>query len=258
MKVKIERVPYPSFRNDEFPTVYGQTIHICEKHDMRRLYLEKTYDELISFRPTIESLTVYLRKNAKLAHIGSLDVERDKYTQTLNKIVRDFEQASTYLPEFHPHYEILEALLAKHNTKTIAAASRAAETERLLRLEADVRADSTIQTAFDVFGLTPVIKRLFEANHEYEDCFEQYIAEKSEEQRIDVSLLRRECSKALVQFFDAVQYSAFIYEDIDYMPLINELIKLNQYYIQQLKARATRRQNGKKTNEEPPIPPMQD
>jgi hypothetical protein len=97
---------------------------------------------------------------------------------------------------------------------------------------------------------------LFEANREYETLFREYIAEKSEEQRIDVVGLRRDCSKTLVQFFDAVQYSAYIHDDVDYTPLINELTKLHQYYIAQLKARATRRKNGKKTDEEPPIQPM--
>jgi hypothetical protein len=40
------------------------------------------------------------------------------------------------------------------------------------------------------------------------------------------------------------------------MPLINELVKLNEYYNRQLNARITRRKNGKKTDEEPSIPPM--
>ncbi|MDR1880522.1 MAG: hypothetical protein LBQ78_06275, partial [Tannerellaceae bacterium] len=55
---------------------------------------------------------------------------------------------------------------------------------------------------------------------------------------------------------DAVQYSAYLHEAPDYMPLISELRELNRYYIQQLKARAARRKNGKNTEEEPPIEPM--
>jgi hypothetical protein len=38
-----------------------------------------------------------------------------------------------------------------------------------------------------------------------------------------------------------------------YSTKVNELNQLAAYYIQQLKARATRRKNGVKTDEEPPI-----
>lgn len=254
MKVKIDRVPYPSLRNDEFPVVYGQTVSICEKHDMQSLHLEKSFGELISFRPSIESLTVYLRKNTKQTQISELDFERDTLANAVVRTVRGIEHVT--LPQVRSHYETLEALLSKHSLKTVATDTRAAETERLQRFETDVNADDAVQTAFAALGLTPVITRLFETNREYEATFREYIADKSLEQHVDVSLLRRNCSKALIQFLDAVQYSAYVYEEPDYTPLINELIKLNQYYIQQLKARATRRKNGKATGEEPPIPPM--
>jgi hypothetical protein len=254
MKVKIERVHYASLRNDEFPTVYGQTINVCEKYDMPSLHLEKSYSELTSFRPVLESLTVYLRKNAKLAQAGKVEVERDTLTNTVTRVVKGY--AYIDIPEIHSHYEVLDALLTKHNVRTIAKSSHAAETERLLVLETDVNAGQAIQDAFAAFGLTPIVRRLFEANREYEALFREYITEKSEEQRIDVSLLRRNCSKALVQFLDAVQYSAYVYDDLDYMPFINEITKLHRYYTAQLKARATRRKNGKKTEEEPPIQPM--
>jgi hypothetical protein len=55
---------------------------------------------------------------------------------------------------------------------------------------------------------------------------------------------------------DAVQYSAYVYEDGEYTPLVAEIQTLNRYYTQQLKARAARRKSGAKAEEEPPIPPM--
>jgi hypothetical protein len=256
MKEKIDRVPYSSLRNDEFPVVYNQTVNICERHDMRSLHLEKSYGELLSFRPQLDSLTVYLRKNLKLAIAGKSETERDVLINTVQRVTKSFEH--TELQDIQPHYYVLNALLEKHNARTIAKSSNAAETERLLLLETDVKASPQAQAAITALGLTPVVTRLFEANHEYEFSFRDYITSKSEEQRIEVVPLRRDCSKSIVQFIDAVQYSAYVYEDLDYMPFINELKKLNQYYITQLKARATRRQNGKKTDEEPAIPPMEE
>jgi hypothetical protein len=255
MKIKIVRIHYANLRNNEFPVVYGQTVGICEKYGMDALHLGKSYNELIAFRPALESLTVYLRKNEKLALAGKTDVERDMLINIVNRVVKGYENVT--LPEVALHFDVLNALLNKHQTRTIAAAPRVAETERLLLLENDVNAGAEVQAAFAAFGLTPVVTRLFAANHEYEAQFREYIAEKSEEPNVDIVLLRRECTNALAQFFDAVQYSAYVYEELDYMPFVNELTALNQYYNRQLNARAARRKNGKKTDDEPAIPPME-
>ncbi|MDR3327363.1 MAG: DUF6261 family protein, partial [Prevotellaceae bacterium] len=180
MKVKIERVRYASLRNDEFPVVYEQTVSICEKHRVESLHLEKTFSELVSFRPALESLTVHLRKNEKLARSGKVEVERDTLINGVKRVLKGYEHIDS--PEIRPHFEVLDALFAKHAVQTIAAASNAAETERLLLLEAEVNAGQAIQAAFAALGLTPVVKRLFEANREYEVLFREYIGEKSEEQ----------------------------------------------------------------------------
>ncbi|MDR2286515.1 MAG: DUF6261 family protein [Prevotellaceae bacterium] len=121
-------------------------------------------------------------------------------------------------------------------------------------VETDINASAEIQTALSNFGLRPVMNRLFAANKEYDALFREYITEKSTEEHIDVAELRKKCTKALGQFFDAVQYCAFAYEDVDYSPLINELEQLSVYYNQRLRARATRRKN-KTAGDEPVIDP---
>jgi hypothetical protein len=254
MNVKIERIPYQGLRNDEFPTVYGQTVGIGEKYDLEHLHLEKSFGELLSFRQNIEGLTVYLRKNKKLTQAGGYDMERDTLANTLNRVVRDFSMVE--MPEIRSHHDVLAALLEKHQFKTVATDSRAAETERLLRFESDVTGNEAVQTALTALGLMPVAVQLFVVNRKYDEIFRDYIAEKSETQQINVVALRRAASKAMIQFLDAVQYSAYLYEELDYTPLVNELRQLNLYYIQQLKARAVRRKNGKKIEEEPSIEPM--
>ena len=257
MKSIIERVHYTEFRNDEFPVYYSQILGICDKHNPTVLHLEKSYGELSSFREPFKSVTVFIRQHEKLAHAGKLDVERDTVATNLVKLVKSFRSIAA--PEQLVHIELIDALLEKHKIKTVAASSRAAETERLLIFEADVKAGGEqLQNAFAEFKLTSYVDRLIAANKEYDALFREYITDKSEEQRINIATLRKAAGKALTQFFDAVQYSAYIYENRDYKPLINELNLLNRYYIQQLKSRATRRKNGQTTDAEPSIAPMPD
>jgi glutathione S-transferase len=253
MKEKIERIRYTALRVDEFTLVAIYTIDICGKYNNEILYLGKSYGELSSFRSALESLQVNVRKNEKLIRLGKLDTERGSLIRCVNNVVNNFEGVN--LPEISESYEILSALLDKHKTKTIASDSRTSETERLQKLEADVNASSDIQEAFRRFGLQAVVNRLFVANREYDAMFREYIADESTKERIDITELRKNCTKTLGQYFDAVQYCAFAYDNIDYRPLINELKQLSAYYNQQLKARATRRKNGKTTDEEPPIEP---
>jgi hypothetical protein len=256
MKVKIERIKYTNLRFDEFILVVIYTIDICGKYNNTALHLDKSYNELSSFRPVLESLKVYVRKNAKMTVLGELDNERDILIRCIIFAVNAFEGID--IPEIRERYEVLSTLLNNHKAKTIANDSRTSETERLQKLEIDINASAEIQSAFASFGLQPVVNRLFAANREYDVIFREYIAEKSAQERIDTAELRKNSTKALNQYLDAVQYCAFAHEEIDYTPLINELKQLNAYYTQQLNARAARRKNAKTTDKEPRIEPPTD
>jgi hypothetical protein len=253
MKVKIERIRYASLRLDEFVLVAIYIIDIGGQHNNVVLHLDKSFGELSEFRPVLESLKVYVRKNEKLIFLGQLDSERGALIRSVNNVVAGFE--NTDIPEIREGYEILSTLLDNHNAKTIAKSSRTAETERLQKLEAEINASAEIQSAIEKLGLQSVITRLFASNKKYNDVFREYIAEQSAKEHIDAIDLRKKCTKALGQYFDAIQYCAFAHEDLDYTPLINELKQLSAYYNQQLKARATRRKSSNAAKEEPPIEP---
>jgi hypothetical protein len=251
MKKNIERIDLSHLRNDEFALVVLYIIIIGGKYDVRKLFLEKSYNELLSFRSPLESMKIYVRKNEKMGKLGDLDRERDIMIICINNTVKSFRNVE--LPEINPHYEILSTLLNAHQSKTIATDNRTSETERLQKLETAINASAEIQKAFQIFGLEPVKNRLFAANKEYDTLFQEYIAEKSTEERMDVVTLRKNCTKAVGQYFDAVQYCAFAHEENDYSPLIKELSELSAYFNQQLKIRATRRKSGKNTSEDPSI-----
>lgn len=256
MKIKIERFPVHELWNNEFPQMALHVISIGQKYDMRRMNLNKSFDELNSFTAQLEAMRVSEGKNAKNALKEMNDRERDILINAFRKVVDAVEKVE--LPSIRPHYELLNALLTKHKASSIASTGNISETQRITMLENDINADSDIQNAIETLIPQDIVPRLFESNREYGTLFREIIADKSMEEKQDVSLLRKSFTKAMGQFFDAIQYCAFEHEDIDYMPLIREIEKLNAYYRQQLKARATRRKNGKKVNEEEPIIPPEE
>ncbi len=256
MKTKIVRPHYANLRNNEYPLAVERTIGIAEKYDMQGMNLGRSSGILTGFRPRLLTMKVYVRKNKKIEAAGLLDSERDTLVKAFRGVVKALVDVE--LPQIKPHCALLNELLDSHKTQTIAGAGLSTETERLNNLEKDIIAGREIQTAITALGLQAVVTRMFDANREYETLFREIIADKSVAEHIDIPALRRECNKALGQFFDAIQYCAFEHEDIDYTGLVNEINQLNNYYRTQLKARATRRKNGKDTdNEEPIVPPAE-
>jgi hypothetical protein len=251
MKVNIERLNYNQLRNDEVIMVVIYLITICSKYDNKKLFLEKSYEELASFLPLLESLKVHVRKNKKVEQLNNLDAERDTLINCFCKVVKSFSPVE--IPEISTACGVLSALLEAHQAKTIASDNRLSETERLQKLEADIRDSVEVQNAIQQLELQVVVNRLFAANKEYSILFQDYIAEKSAREQVDVLALRKSSLKALGQYFDAVQYCAFAHEENDYTGLVKELSQLVAYVNQQLKTRATRRKNSKDTTEEPSI-----
>jgi hypothetical protein len=256
MKTKITRINYGRLRNHEFILVVIYTINLCGKYDNKKLYLDKSYEELLEFRPVLESIKVYVHKNEKLNLLGVLDIERDTLITCTNNTVKSFRDID--LPDISIHYEVLAKLLSSHQTKTIASDSRTSETERLLKFEEEVMASPAIQAAFQAFNLQPIINRLFAINRQYDALFQEYIEEKGTDKRIDMVDLRKRCTKALGQYFDAVQYCAFAHEENDYQQLIDKLEQLSVYYNQQIKKRAARRKSDKKADDATIEPPTDD
>jgi hypothetical protein len=254
MKIKIIRIRYGNLRNDEFVAAYKQTIDICEAHNIHVLRVEKSYGELSSLRSEIDGLKVQLRTNSLLSQMTATDFERDLLINGITRVVKSYQALD--FPEITPYVKLLSPLLERHDTRTIAAAARTVETERLDKLEKEINADAALQEAFAKLNLASAVQRLFESNQQYKNLFRQYIAESGAEPTVNIVELRSRCTKALMQFFDAVEYSSYLYDDLDYAPFVAEATRLHQYYNQQLKARETRHKNGKKTSEEPPIPPM--
>lgn len=256
MKVKISRIDYQGLWNSEFTGVVQRTVSIAGKYKTGEIHLGKSYDELAAFVPQLDGMIKYVYKSEKLEAAGELDAERDTLIKAAVNIVKSFGTIHqlSWVVSMH---DTVSSLFERNNAAGISTANLSAETERINALEKDYLSDSAARSAATAFGLSAIMERLFAANREYETIFRDYIADKSIGPRIDIPALRRTCSKALGQFFDAVEYCAYEHTDIDYLPLVNELNTLNTYYRTRLKARATWRKNNSNDRGET-IPPPED
>jgi len=90
-------------------------------------------------------------------------------------------------------------------------------------------------------------------NSQFDSLYMQRNNENSAIETVDSRAIRTETDKALKAFFDAFEIFSAEYDEPDYQTPANELNEFISHYKAQLKARTTRRHEGKEVHTETPI-----
>lgn len=252
MKVKIFRVPLKSFRNSEYTIFVSQLVAIFMKYNAELLHLKKSFERLKAFIPDLEKIKAQELGSAYSNLIHNLDVQRDNLFNAIVNQVKNIEKSG--LTSLAEHVVVLNRLLDKHG-RDIATANYNAETKRLNDLLAEISTNAEVSAAIVATNLSLFVDELRTVNTEFNSKFMQRTEEDSAVEVIDARAIRTESDKALVAFFDAFEFCSTEYDDLDYQTPANELNELISHYKTQLKARDTRRANGKDTTTEEAIAP---
>lgn len=248
--IKINRVNLQSLWNTEFPQYIHQMVDISEKHNAEELHLRKSLDRLKAVLPNVDKIMAYERKNAFSNQLSEADVERDIYINAIIEQVKSFENIS--LPEIVVHYQVMDRLFDIHG-RDIARTNRVSETERINDLLTTVENSTEVTAAVTALNLSNFFNLLKQANDRFGLLFKQQTEEKASAEPVDSKSIRSEASKRFTAYLTAIEFCSTEYEEADYKPLVNELNALADYYNTRLKARDTRRKNGKNVSNEPPI-----
>jgi len=250
MTVKLNRFATSNLRNSEYTIFINQFAQIVVKYQPETLHLAKSFQKVNAMLPAIAKIKAQETSSALSNQLHDLDNERDTL---FNAIVAQAKTMSKLnLPTIKPHTEVLNSFLDKHG-RDIATASLNAETKRLADLLNDYEATPTVKTAIAGLNLKLLFDQLLIANNNFAALFLQRTEEDAATEKVDARAIRIETDKILTAFLNAIEYCSAEYDDKDYSPLANELNDLIGYYKTQLKARNTRRSNGKDVSVEPEI-----
>jgi len=252
MHVKISRLALKSLRNSEYTMFISQLVAILLKYNLDALQLRKSFDRLVALTPELDKIVAQDLSSAYSNKIRDLDVQRDNLFAAIVSMVKNLEKSG--IIALTPHVTLLKRLLDKHG-RDIAEAGYSAETKRLNDFLADIATSPDLMTAITATNLALFIDQLRAVNTEFASKFMTRVEESSATEVVNAREIRVESDKALLAFFNAIEFCSSEYEDLDYVTPANELNELITYYKTMLKARESRRMAGKDTSVEAPIEP---
>jgi hypothetical protein len=252
MHVKISRLAFKSLRNSEYTMFVSQSVAIFMKYDAQALRLNKSFDRLLALIPDLDKIKAQDFGSAYSNMIRDLDMQRDNLFSAIVSMVKNLEKSG--IATLAPHVELLKRLLNKHG-RDIAEAGYSAETKRLNDFLVEISTNANLMAAITATNLALFIDQLRAVNTEFASKFMTRVEESSATEVVNAREIRVESDKALLAFFNAIEFCSSEYEDLDYTTPANELNELITYYKTMLKARESRRMAGKDTSVEAPIEP---
>lgn len=250
MTVKLNRLTLNNLRNNEYVIFVNQMAQIAAKHQPETLHLTKSFQKLNAALPSLAKIKAQETGSALSNQLHDLDTERDTLFNAIVAQVKTLGKIS--LPALKPHVIVLKNFLDKHG-RDIAKAGLNAETQRLSDFLAEYDTTPEVKTAVTGLNMKLLFDQLLIVNNNFAALFLQRTEEDAAIEKVNARAIRFETDQTLIAFLDAIEFCSAEYDDKDYSPLANELNDLITYYRTQLKARTTRRSNGKDVSGEPEI-----
>jgi len=254
MKVVIFRVQLSHLRNSEYTMLVSQLVAVFLKFNAEFLHLKKSFDRVLAMLPSLEKVKAQEKSSAYSNLIHELDVQRSKIIKAFGNQVKNLEKSG--LNSLDPHLIIVNRLLDKHG-RDIASVDINSKTKKLIDLLNDINTTPEIIAAINALSLTIFVDQLRAVNTEFDSKYMLRTEKDSSLEVVDAPAIRAEMDKVLNDFFDAIEFCSKEYDELDYSTPAKELNEHILHYKTKLKARDTRRENGKDTSTEDPITPKE-
>lgn len=250
MKVSIFRVKLNHLWNSEYSMFVSQLVAIFLKYNAEALHLKKAFERLTALMPQLAKIKAQELSNALSNKLVDLDNERDALFNAIVAQVKKMGKLN--MASIAPHVVVMNRFLDIHG-RDIASANYNAETKRINDMLADFSAKEDVKAAADGLSLSVFFQQLATVNTQFANLFLQRTEDDAATETVDARSIRIETDKVMIAFFDAFEFCSSEYEELDYQTPANEMNNLISYYKTQLKARTTRRSNGKDVHTEAPI-----
>ena len=250
MKVTIIRLPLKQLWNSEYCLFVSQSVAIFLRYQPEVLHLKKAFDRLQALMPELAKIKAMELSNAISIQLADLNNERKTIIKSIMDNVKNYGKMT--LPELAPRVALLNRFLDKHG-RDLGESNYSSNTERFDDFMADFDSNSEIQNAVSAMQLSILFDQLRTVNTQFATLFMQRSDENSDVETVDNRAIRTEIDKALIAFFDAFEVFSTEYEELDYQTPANKINELITGYKTQLKARTTRRHEGKEVHTEKPI-----
>jgi len=250
MEITIDRLQLRNLWNSEYVIFVNQVVVIFGKFDAEALHLQKAFGKLLNVLPDLAKVKAQELSSELSNSLQELDAERDTLINAIAAQVKTMGKLT--IASIPPHVVVMNRFLDLHG-RDIASANYNSATERTRNLLADYDAKADVIAAVDALNLKILFDQLSVVNTQFANLFLQRTEKEGETEKVDTRAIRANSDKVLTSFFNAIEFCSGEYDEPDYETPANKLNVLIDFYKTQLKARATRRNNGKDVSKEPPI-----
>ncbi|MDD5184228.1 MAG: DUF6261 family protein [Paludibacter sp.] len=250
MKVTIFRVQLSHLWNSEYCMFVSQIVAIFLKFGAEALHLKKSFDRVQALMPEIVKIKAQELGNVISNQLADLNTERRTLIVSISDQVKMFGKLS--MPSLAQQVVIMNRFLDKHG-RDIGNTNYNSNTDRFNDLLIDYDANTEVKAAAAAMLLVILFDHLQEINTQFATLYLQRSDENSSVEKVDAEAIRAEMDKTLTAFYDAFEFCSTEYEDLDYQTPADKMNELITHYKTQLKARETRRHEGKDVHTEDPI-----
>lgn len=220
---KLIKYKLPALLNAEYPIVIKQMVETIRKYNLEKLYLLSAYNRIVDFMPQLEHTKKQERKNK----INTLMRQNNALFNTIYKIAKQFCAVNVY--ETNKSANKIMAIFKKYKMNIynvhlnifIKCGSK---------LIYDIESDPGVMESMHQLSLISIYNRLKSNIVEFETFYREDNIDLRNVKKINIRELRRKCDKAVILFGKALEYNMEESGSDDYLPLCNDLNKINAYY----------------------------
>jgi len=250
MEATIDRLRFYNLWNSEYSIFVNQIAAIFGNYDADALHLKKAFGKLLNVLPDLDKIKAQELGSVQSKPLQELNSERDTLHTAIVaqvKALKKIRHASVA-----PNVIVLKRFLDTHG-RDIAKANYNAATDRTNKMLADYDNKADVKTAVEALNLKILFDQLRIVNMQFANLFLQRGHEEVAIEKIDIRAIRANTDKVLTSFFNGFEFCSDEYDEPDYQTPAIEINNLVAYYKTQLKARATRRNEGNDVSKEDPI-----
>ena len=250
MNITILRIQLSHLWNSEYCIFVNQIVTIFQKFEIEALHLKKSFDRVLALLPEIAKIKAKELGNVISNQLKDLNTERRTLIVTIADQVNKYGKLS--MPSLSQQVLVMKRFLDKHG-RDIGTSNYNSNTDRFNDMLADYEANTEVQAASVALQLVVFFDHLQKINTQFATLYLQRSDENSSVEKVDAEAIRAQTDKALTAFFEAFEFCSTEYEELDYQTPANKMNELISHYKTQLKARQTRRHEGKDVQTEDPI-----
>ena len=237
----ITPIPFSRVPKLEFPELVNDFVAIVGKYDPAALHIDGMYNLLLEAQPQVSSLEVIYKKHPESEVVNALRIKRRDLLQAILAQAKSLSKANVAsqaadLVLVLPFVEKYFGNIVSENSKTT--------TERIKQMSLVLESDSLLKAAITRVGLELYLNELKNLQQELEQSISKRRAAVAALPRSKTREVKTDLGVALSDVVEAIELAIKEFPALDYMPMVNEINKLFNEYLSDIKARATRSKNG--------------